>query len=358
MIRIGYVINYIRNGGPSNVIRNLIRCLDKNEYSITLITLFSGNDPAVVAELQGMNVKVIECKTLSRTGCFLGRTREFTSAINKGSFDVIHTHGLVPDILSSRLNTNANRISTVHNIMFQDYLEAYGKMKSGVFIRLHLHALRKLNVAVCCSKSVYDATAVHLNNAVFIRNGIGKTAAKTDITRKDLGIPNRSTVYIYVGQLRKRKNIVWLIKQFHQYHLPDEYLLVLGRGDEEYNCRKYEDANIRILGFTSDPISYLKLADVYLSASESEGFSIAVLEALDNGLALLVSDINPHKEVFHIHPELYIGEYFSPDQFEEKLNVLRTRVKQIDKKSIIAFKDQFLSAEEMTRQYCKLYEME
>lgn len=358
MIRIGYVINYIRNGGPSNVIRNLIRCLDKNEYSITLITLFSGNDPAVVAELQGMNVKVIECKTLSRTGCFLGRTREFTSAINKGSFDVIHTHGLVPDILSSRLNTNANRISTVHNIMFEDYLRSYGRMKAAVFIQLHLHALRKMSMAVCCSESVYDITVHYLNRVTYIRNGIGRTTAKSFVSRNDLGIPEDALVFVFAGHLNKGKRIGWLVEQFRKSHLPNEYLLVLGRGDEEYHCRKYEDSNVRILGFTSDPISYLKLADVYLSASESEGFSIAVLEALDNGLALLVSDINPHKEVFHIHPELYIGEYFSPDQFEEKLNVLRTRVKQIDKKSIIAFKDQFLSAEEMTRQYCKLYEME
>ena len=153
MIRIAYVINYIVKNGPSSVVLNIINNLDREKYDVSLITLFSGNNPEVIEYLKSNGVSVYECATLSRMKCLLGQCKEFDDTVKKGHYDILHTHGLIPDIVSSRLNTPVRKITTIHNNMYEDYLDTYGYAKSRIFIALHMAALKKLDECVCCSKS-------------------------------------------------------------------------------------------------------------------------------------------------------------------------------------------------------------
>lgn len=353
MKRVAYVINYIVKNGPSSVVLNLINNLDRSEYDISLITLFEGNNAEVVSALRNNGVTVYECSTLSRMKCLLGQSKEFSDIVDKGHFDILHTHGIIPDVLSSRLHTAAKRITTIHNNMYEDYLDSYGYAKSRIFIALHLAALKKLDVCVCCSRSVYDVMKRRLPNASFIRNGIKPVQAHSVITRAEVDVPEDACVFLYAGVLNSGKNIVWLIDNFVQYHEGDEYLLVLGKGEKEAECKAKADDHVRMLGFQTDPIAYMNISDVYVSASKSEGFSISVLEALSCGLGLFLSDIPSHREVVEMGQDVYLGETFSQDDFEIKLKALRER--KTNKAEIRAFQEKELSAKEMTKRYESSY---
>uniref|UniRef100_UPI004029B1A9 glycosyltransferase family 4 protein n=1 Tax=Faecousia sp. TaxID=2952921 RepID=UPI004029B1A9 len=354
MVRIAYVINYIVKNGPSSVVLNLINNLDRSKYDISLITLFEGNNAEVVSALRNNGVTVYECNMLSRMKCLLGQNRKFSDVVEKGRFDILHTHGIIPDVLSSRLHTTAKRFTTIHNNMYEDYLDSYGYAKSRIFIALHLAALKKLDECVCCSESVYDVMIHHLPNVSFIRNGIEPVQAHSVITRAEVDVPEDAQVFLYAGVLNSRKNIVWLIEEFVRYHESDEYLLVLGSGEKEAECKAKADDHVRMLGFQTDPIAYMNISDVYVSASKSEGFSISVLEALSHGLGLYLSDIPSHREVVEMGQDVYLGETFSPDDFEIKMNALRER--KINKAEIKAFQEKELSAKGMVERYMKRYE--
>lgn len=354
MIRIAYVINYIIKNGPGSVVLNLIDNLDRLEYDIALITLFEGNDSEVVSTLQNNGVAVYECKTLSRMKCLLGQGKEFEDYVKKGHFDILHTHGIIPDILSSRLRTTAKRITTIHNNMYEDYLDTYGYAKSRIFIALHMAALKRLDGCVCCSKSVYDVLKGRLPNASFIRNGIESAQAHSVVTREEVDVPEDARVFLYAGVLNSGKNVAWLIDNFVQYHENDEYLLVLGNGEKEAECKAKADDHVRMLGFQTDPIAYMNISDVYVSASKSEGFSISVLEALSCGLGLFLSDIPSHREVVEMGQDVYLGEIFSSGDFEIKLNALRER--KTNSAEIRAFQEKELSAKSMAAGYQKRYE--
>lgn len=353
VVRIAYVINYIVNNGPSSVVLNLINNLDRSEYDISLITLFEGNDSEVVSTLQNNGVAVYECKTMSRMKCLLGQAKEFADIIEKGHFDILHTHGIIPDILSSHLHTATKRITTLHNNMYEDYLDSYGYAKSRVFIALHLSALKKLDKCVCCSKSVYDVMKQHLPNALFIRNGIEPAQAHSVVTRADVEVPEDARIFLYAGVLNSRKNIAWLVEKFAQYHDNTEYLLVLGSGEKETECKAKADDHVRMLGFQTDPIAYMNISDVYVSASKSEGFSISVLEALSCGLGQFLSDIPSHREVVEMGQDVYLGETFSQQDFSNKLSELRS--KALYRNKIVQFQVSSLSARTMTQQYVGLY---
>lgn len=354
MIKIVYVINYITKNGPSRVVLDLIRHLDKDKFDVSLITLFSGNDPDVIQDLQEGGTKTYACTTLSRAKCLLGESREFNKIVANHSFDILHSHGLIPDILSAWLDVPVpKRISTIHNNMFEDYLDSYGYIRSRIFIAMHMAALKHLDQCVCCSKSVYDVMRRYLNNASYVRNGIEPVPAHTVVTKEQLKIPNGARVFLYAGVLNSGKHIVWLIENFVRYRFENEYLLVLGDGEKQTECRQKSDDHVRMLGYQTDPISYMNISDIYVSASKSEGFSISVLEALSCGLGLLLSDIPSHNEVISMGNDCHLGETFNEDNFNEALKKMRRE--HIDKEQIKKFQIAELSAAKMARQYIGIY---
>lgn len=353
MVKIAYVINYIVKNGPSSVVLNIINNLDKTKYKVTLITLFDGNDADVVNKLRNNEVEVYECSSLNRMGCILGQSKEFDTIIMKKQFDILHTHGLIPDVLSSRLKLKVKKITTIHNNMYEDYLDSYGWMKSRIYIPLHLSALKKIDVCVGCSKSVYDVMKKYLDNVTYIRNGIEPIKKNMNITREELGISQKARVFLYAGVLSSRKNVVKLIEKFVQYHKEDEYLLVLGNGDKENECKQKADEHIKMLGFQENLGSYMQISDVYISFSLSEGFSISVLEALACGLGVFLSDIPSHREIVEMGKKIYLGEIFGENEFEKKIEILRS--KYFEKKEIMKFQETNLSAKVMTKNYDNLY---
>ena len=80
-------------------------------------------------------------------------------------------------------------------------------------------------------------------------------ASHVEEIAKELDIPKNARVFLYAGVLNSRKNIVWLIDNFVQYHNENEYLLVLGKGDKEGECKKKADSHVKMLGF--QPIGFL-----------------------------------------------------------------------------------------------------
>lgn len=350
MIKLAFAINVIRNGGPSNVVRTIVDRLDRTKFEVVLITFFKDeNDRNVVNELKSKSVTVIEWNYHSRMKCMVEAVGHLSAVLEKYNIDVLHTHGYIPDILSARCESNVKKISTIHCNIFEDYPETYGKLKSFIYIPTHLYFLRKLDCQVCCSKTVYSALSKYLNRCRYIRNGIDGAKVKKPVTREKLGLQNDDVVYIYVGRLSVRKNIVWLIHNFVKNRKTNEYLLVLGKGEKELECKAVADDHVKMLGFQSDPAAYMQISDIYVSASKSEGFSISVLEALASGLGLFLSDIPSHKEVIGMSDGIPLGKVFTANSFSEELNELRAF--KFNRQNIITFQKQHLSAKGMSHEY-------
>ncbi len=90
-----------------------------------------------------------------------------------------------------------------------------------------------------------------------------------------------------VGRLTEPKGYMRLCEVINK--LKDEYnnieLLIIGEGTERKKLEKYIEENklnnfIKLLGFVKNPYKYVKQADLFISSSLVEGFSLALAEAI------------------------------------------------------------------------------
>lgn len=355
MRRIAYVINYIVKGGPSAVVMNMIHNLDRTRFEPVLITLFEGNDPRIIVNEKKAGLQIIECNHKNRLQFLLHGLFEYKKIMEEHQVDIIHGHGFIPDIMNARLGNKFKTISTVHNIMFEDYLMNYGRAKGSIYCQMHLWAMRRLDQVICCSKAVYDVMKKHIPGCQYIENGIEDFEYPCHVSRSDLHLPEDSIVFLYAGYLIQLKRVPFLVENFVKCHGPKEYLLILGMGEDEDLCKSLADNHVIFAGFQTNPYQYMAISDIYTSASSSEGFSISVLEAMHCGLGLLLSDIPSHREVLEGTSGLYVGELFSEDNFAEKYVKLVQSISKIDKGLIREHQRKNLSAKAMMDLYNKKY---
>lgn len=355
MLRIAYVINYIVKGGPSAVVLNMIHNLDRTRFEPVLITLFEGNDLDIISKEKRSGLKIIECGQKSRSQFLLHGLSGYRKILENNRIDIVHGHGFVPDVMNARIEKKFKTISTVHNIMFEDYSLNYGKFKGPIYCAIHLWAMRRLNQVICCSKSVYNVMKNYLPKCRYIENGIENFNYTCQISRADLRIPEDALVFLYAGYLIQLKRVPFLVENFVKCHGPKEYLLILGNGEDEKLCKILADNHVRFAGFQANPYQYMAISDIYTSASSSEGFSISVLEAMHCGLGLFLSDIPSHREIVEGNQEFYIGELFSNTNFLEKHLALVQSISNIDKQLIKEYQGEKLSAKTMMKRYMEVY---
>ena len=153
-IKIAYIINSIKNNGPSNIVVSLIESFQNEHYEPILITLFDENDKAIIRKIKERNIQVCGLRFKNRIIAAIRGPKVISTLVNKLGIDIIHTHGFMPDLISSRLHTEAKKVSTVHNVMQEDYKNTYGTIKGRAYTIAHRRALMAVDRIVGCSRTV------------------------------------------------------------------------------------------------------------------------------------------------------------------------------------------------------------
>lgn len=114
--------------------------------------------------------------------------------------------------------------------------------------------------------------------------------AERDAARRELELDLEGDVVVFVGRLAAEKRVGVLARAVAER--PGTTLLVVGDGPCRAALERDADPRrVRLLGSLSDVRPALAAADVFALASESEGASVALLEAMASGLAVAVSDL-------------------------------------------------------------------
>jgi glycosyltransferase involved in cell wall biosynthesis len=140
---------------------------------------------------------------------------------------------------------------------------------------------------------------------VLIPNGV-KPADRTPTERRaalrsELGVPGDATVGAWVAALDEHKDPLSPIRAANIVRRAGAAVVLLVAGDGplraevERTAREGGDA-VRVLGFRRDVDRILAASDFFVLSSRREGLSFALLEAMSQGLAPIVSDAGANVE--------------------------------------------------------------
>lgn len=160
------------------------------------------------------------------------------------------------------------------------------------FEGMHEFAMSKVDQIVYLSRRAMQTNKVLCHGKTYIYNGIG------DIAPISFHIREAVLNIVCVGSMNYRKGQDVLIDAV--YNLPLDIrrvidVFLVGGGPQEHELRKKVekyglDSVIHFMGVRNDVADILKSMDVFVLPSLSEGMPISVIEAMRQGLYILVTD--------------------------------------------------------------------
>ncbi|WP_284651808.1 glycosyltransferase [Flavobacterium terrisoli] len=183
------------------------------------------------------------------------------------------------------------------------------------------YVYRLVSKVVCVSKAVKEFLIqigeIKEPKGIVIYNPVG------DVAIKQRQLTDVFTI-VCVGRLEKVKNQQLLVRAFSEMTNKKSKLIIVGDGRERENLEQLikelglQD-RIEITGFTPNPEQYLQKANLFVLPSLSEGFGIAVVEAMLQKVPCLCSKVGGIPEFIE---EGKTGWLFDPLQESELVTKL------------------------------------
>lgn len=305
-----YIIATLKRTGPVNLLFDLIKYMDRSIYNIHVLTLCAEEGDSRWREFEAEGVTLSGMNAPRGFGFITAAPRLSRMAADI-SPDVVHCIGFRADVLAAILLSRYPKISSQLNYPFDDYVMTYGKVVGGAMAHLTIWALKHYDLTVACATDVATRMARRGVSAKVIYNAIddarfGPVAPEERAAqRARLNLWNDADfVFIFVGVLSDRKQPLVSLEAFLRFQesRPKSAMIVLGDGPLSEACRQLaQGRRVHFAGNVPDTRPYLAASDAYIATSKAEGMPVSVIEALALRLPVVLSDINPHREILAIN---------------------------------------------------------
>ena len=214
--------------------------------------------------------------------------------------DVLHTHGLRANLLGriyGRMR-GVPVVTTVHSFLAQDYRSRAAAETALLLDGATLH-LSRLLIAV--SAAIADdlvGRGAFASSVVVVPNGIAPPPP-ADLSTLPSLVRGRPLLAI-ASRLHPSKGIDVALRALPL--LPGAQLAVMGEGPEREALASLAGGlgcgdRVHFLGYRRDLAAIVAAADLMLVPSRAEGFGLAALEAMAQGVPVVASDVGALPEV-------------------------------------------------------------
>lgn len=269
---------------------------------------------------------------------------EIPKYIKRGAFDFAHFQYVIP----YKRSKNCKYITTIHDVLFNDYPEYFSKMyrykRNFLFYRSAKKTDFLLTVSDYSKKSIEKHYKLNNKNIFITPNGVNKSYFKSyskETAKKRIKEKYGFDDYIlYVSRIEPRKNQELLLKIYlkNKIYSTSTHLVFIGNNSIE-NIKLNKLVNSlssnqkqKIHFFENIKQSYLtefyKAAKIFVYPSRAEGFGIPPLEAGAFKIPVLCSSVTAMKSFNFFNPN-----FFNPnneDEFQKKFQNFYTNYKSID----------------------------
>lgn len=306
-MKILYIVPSLKKKGPIEVLYNIVSNISNEEiYILQIVNEVSGaENKDRFDSLDNVKLYTLCNKGLKKD--ILKISGKLKKTVNKINPDIIHSHCLLPDILTAFFLGKYLRVSTCHNNPHVDYSMKANLLISKVMITMQLLSFKKMDRVATISKYIDKVIKKNIPKTKLIYNGISEDIYINDINKLEsnklkekYSLPTDKKIIISVASLIKRKNIELLVEAFLKLNPKDAILVLVGEGNEKDAILSMTQSNnnVYLLGHQQKVNEILNISDLLVSLSHSEGFSLIVAEANSVGLPMILSNIPPHLEQF------------------------------------------------------------
>lgn len=264
------------------------------QHNITLCSYFK----ATVAPVPGIGL-------FEGDGTMRGFFRALKAALDAKEYDIIHGHMAANGVLFLLANmlhrrTRRATVFTVHNC-YQNY-----KFRNKLLLLPVFLFYRRV---VCCSRAALESfprlyKLLAGGRLGSVQNGVNMERIDLNLQGKLQNAEHGRFTVLSVGRLIPIKNTLSLLHAFRQSALPMSRLVYVGDGylrerlQSEISETGLED-QVQLTGLIprDKVFDALAQADLFVSTSYGEGLPIAVLEAMACRCPVILSDIQPHREI-------------------------------------------------------------
>lgn len=192
----------------------------------------------------------------------------------------------------------------------------------------------KLKRVICVSdlvrQDIRDNYPIESNKLTVVYNGVKVNNFRREIEkrlaiRQYLELGDKFTL-VFVGSGYERKGLYQVIKALK--NLPDVCVLILGK-DNKTNIYKKYAKNLGVfeqcyfLGAKSPIVDYYSAGDAFILPSSYEPFGLVYIEALANGIPVLVSDMAGASEIIQNGKHGYVVKHDSVSDIVSKIQLLQ-----------------------------------
>ena len=297
-------------GGPARIIYDHTTEALKMGHQVDILSPMTPGDE--IYDLP-TGARVIPCRRTTPISRFY---REFSLDLYKylkkhiHEYDIVHIHGIwhFGSLAPFLIRNKVPKIITIHGLLDKWAVNHHRWKKDLVTFLYQKKILAKADLIQVNNEDEEENVTEYLGyrpkNLVTIPNGI-RLEEYTNLPaqrtfRRKFNVPDDKKMVLFMGRINIKKGLDLLLPAFANYlTVHDDALLILAGPEDGYltETKKFiADHNladrIRYVGMLTDTIKLAALADadLFVLPSYSEGFSIAVLEALAAGVPSLVSD--------------------------------------------------------------------
>jgi glycosyltransferase involved in cell wall biosynthesis len=297
--------------------------------------------------------------------CYSQKISFFQSLPNY-EYDIVHTTGIRPDLYiflnKKKFPTNTKFISTIHSFIGVDLSNKYNPFISFLATKIWLHILKYHDVIVVLTKSAREHYSLRIKNVIKVINNGRTPTIFPEFINSDVDIlqekKNNYKIIATHAVISPIKGLDVVIKALQ--NLPNYIFIIFGNGIDISRLKKLAIAchvseRCLFMGHRKSIEYYFRYYDLYVMPSLSEGFPLALLEAVSNKTPCLTSDIETFKEIFTENevPKFKVGNVLD---FQKK--VLNFEDKDYREKIIFNAYERYAECytnEIMGSNYMKLY---
>lgn len=301
MIRVLLLIPTLDRSGAEKQLTLLASGLPRNEFAVEVVALTRGGPYADALTEHGVPVTIIGKKWKFDPFAYR-RLKEFVAEKQP---DILHTWLFAANAYGRLLVGQADRPKVV---VSERCVDTWKKDWQLWFDRRLIDRTAKLVGNSQAVIDFYRGLGVPADRTVVIRNGIEpppEAVRSRESLLAEFNIPATARVVTYVGRLAAQKRVqdlLWAFALLRNCADQEVYFLIVGDGperaaDERFSQKIGYHDYVRFVGHRSDVSDVLRASDVFWLASEFEGQSNSLMEAMSLGLPVVVSDIAANREL-------------------------------------------------------------